>query len=138
MLAIFAGENKVLAKLAVDSDRALQPFAAVRNRVADFIVQSNTVARATAKQRGALARNFADFPAFLRELGPAMERIAQFADQTTPTFANLEVAAPGINERIHSPEGVLEAAPARSSRVSAAPQRPPGPRSPPPSRCSHD
>ena len=26
-----------------------------------------------------------------------MERIAQFADQTTPTFANLEVAAPGIN-----------------------------------------
>ncbi|HEV2944704.1 MAG TPA: MlaD family protein [Solirubrobacteraceae bacterium] len=97
VLAIFAGENKILAKLAVDSDRALQPFAAVRNRVADFIVQSNTVARATAQQRGALARNFADFPAFLRELGPAMERIAQFAGQTTPTFANLEVAAPGIN-----------------------------------------
>src|SRR6202020_515467 len=66
--------------------------------VADFIAQSNTVARATAEHRGALAQNLADFPAFLRQLGPAMERIGQFADQTTPTFTALGVAAPGINE----------------------------------------
>jgi ABC-type transporter Mla subunit MlaD len=98
VLAIFAGENKVLAKLAVDSDKALAPFAAVRNRVADFIVQSNTVATATAKHRGALAQNWADFPPFLRQLGPAMERIGRFADQTTPTFTYLKAAAPGINE----------------------------------------
>jgi phospholipid/cholesterol/gamma-HCH transport system substrate-binding protein len=97
VLAIFAGENKILAKLAVDSDRALAPFAAVRARVADFIVQNNTLARATANHRGALARNFADFPAFLRQLGPAMERIGRFADQTTPVFTNLAAAAPGIN-----------------------------------------
>jgi phospholipid/cholesterol/gamma-HCH transport system substrate-binding protein len=97
VLAIFASQNKVLAKLAVDSDKALAPFAAVRGRVADFIVQSNTVARATAEHRGALARNFADFPAFLRQLGPASERIGKFADQTTSTFNNLAVAAPGID-----------------------------------------
>ncbi|HEY5045741.1 MAG TPA: MlaD family protein [Solirubrobacteraceae bacterium] len=98
VLAIFAGENKILAKLAVDSDKALGPFAAVRGRVADFIVQSNTLARATAEHRGALAQNLADFPAFLRQLGPAMERLGQFADQTIPTFAALHAAAPGINE----------------------------------------
>jgi len=98
VLAIFASQNKVLAKLAVDSDKALAPFAAVRDRVANFIVQSNTVARATAEHRGALAQNLADFPAFLRQLGPASERLGKFADQITPTFTQLAVAAPGINE----------------------------------------
>jgi phospholipid/cholesterol/gamma-HCH transport system substrate-binding protein len=98
VLAIFAGENKTLAKLAVDSDKALAPFAAVRERVANFIVQSNTVARATAEHRGALAKNLADFPAFLRQLGPAAERLGKLADQTTPTFTDLAVAAPGINK----------------------------------------
>lgn len=98
VIAIFAGENKVLAKLAVDSDKALGPFAAVRERVANFIVQSNTVARATADHRGALAQNLADFPPFLRQLGPEMERLGKFADQATPTVVALHAAAPGINE----------------------------------------
>jgi phospholipid/cholesterol/gamma-HCH transport system substrate-binding protein len=98
VLAILAGENRLLAKLAIDSDRALAPFAAVRNRVADFIVQSNTVAQASARQRGALERNLIDFPPFLRQLGPAMERLGRFADQTTPVFTDLKVAAPGIDQ----------------------------------------
>jgi phospholipid/cholesterol/gamma-HCH transport system substrate-binding protein len=94
---ILASENQVLAKLAVDSDQALKPFAAVRERVADFIVQSNKVAQASAAHRGALARNLRDFPPFLRELGPAMERLGRFAEQTTPVFTDLGAAAPGIN-----------------------------------------
>ena len=102
VLAILASENKVLAKLAVDSDQALQPFAAVRNRVADFIVQSNTVAQATARHRGALARNLQLFPQFLRQLSPAMERLGRFADQTAPVFSDLKVAAPGIDKAFTS------------------------------------
>ncbi len=102
VLAILAGENKVLAKLAVDSDRALQPFAAVRNQVADFIQQSNTVAQATARHRGALARNLQLFPKFLKEFEPAMERLGRFADQTTPVFNDLKVAAPGIDKAFTS------------------------------------
>jgi phospholipid/cholesterol/gamma-HCH transport system substrate-binding protein len=98
VLKILAGENRVLAKLAVDSDRALGPFAAVRNRVADFVVQSNTVAQASARQRGALDQNLKDFPPFLRQLGPSMDRLGRFADQTTPAFTDLKVAAPGINQ----------------------------------------
>jgi phospholipid/cholesterol/gamma-HCH transport system substrate-binding protein len=98
VLAILAGENRVLAKLAVDSDKALAPFASVRQRVADYIVQSNTVAKATAAHRGALARNLALFPPFLEQLGPAMERIGHFADETTPVFTNLGIAAPAINQ----------------------------------------
>jgi phospholipid/cholesterol/gamma-HCH transport system substrate-binding protein len=98
VLAILSSENTVLAKLAVDSDRALAPFAAVRAKVADFIVQSNTVAKATAAHRGALARNLQLFPPFLQQLGPAMERLGRFADQTTPAFTDLGAAAPGINK----------------------------------------
>jgi ABC-type transporter Mla subunit MlaD len=102
VLAILAGENKVLAKLAVDSDKALAPFARVRERVAGFIVQSNTVAQASAANRGALARNLELFPPFLERLGPALERVQRFAEQTTPTFTDLKAAAPGINQTFTS------------------------------------
>jgi phospholipid/cholesterol/gamma-HCH transport system substrate-binding protein len=98
VLHILASENHVLAKLAVDSDQALAPFAAVREKVADFIVQSNKVAQASAAHRGALARNLQLFPPFLRQLGPAMERLGRFADQTTPAFTDLGAAAPAISK----------------------------------------
>jgi ABC-type transporter Mla subunit MlaD len=98
VLAILAGENHVLAKLAVDSDKALAPFAAVRKQFADYFVQSNTVAQASARHLRALERNLILFPPFLRQLGPAMERLAAFADQTTPVFTNLGIAAPAINQ----------------------------------------
>jgi phospholipid/cholesterol/gamma-HCH transport system substrate-binding protein len=102
VLAILASENHLLAKLAVDSDQALKPFAAVRDKVADFIVQANTVSQASARQRGALARNLQLLPKFLNELGPAMDRLGRFADQTTPVFTDLKVAAPGINKAFTS------------------------------------
>jgi phospholipid/cholesterol/gamma-HCH transport system substrate-binding protein len=102
VLAILANENKVLARLAVDSDKALQPFAAVRGHVADFIQQANTVAQASARNRGALARNLQLFPQFLKELGPSMERLAALADQTTPAFNDLKIAAPGIDKAFTS------------------------------------
>jgi phospholipid/cholesterol/gamma-HCH transport system substrate-binding protein len=98
VLSILASDNKVLAKLADDSDKALAPFAAVRERVAHFLESSNKVAQASAAHRGALAQNLQDFPPFLEQLGPAMERLKSFADQATPVFKDLLVAAPGINE----------------------------------------
>ena len=98
VLAILANENKVLTDLAVEGDRATAPLAGDRERLVGFINQGNTVAQATAKHRGALAQNLADFPAFLEQLGPAMERLGRFAQQTTPTFEDLGVAAPGINK----------------------------------------
>jgi ABC-type transporter Mla subunit MlaD len=105
VLKILAGENRVLAKLAVDSDQALAPLARVRGRVADFLVQANRVAQASAATRGALARNLKDFPPFLEQLGPAAERVGRFADQTTPVFANLGKAAPGIDKAFTSLPG---------------------------------
>ena len=98
VLTILKDENHTLAKLAVDSDEALRPLAKVSGQVADFIVQSNTVAQATAATRGSLARNLEDFPPFLEQLGPASERLQRFAEQTTPTFTALKAAAPAIDK----------------------------------------
>ncbi|MCW3034107.1 MAG: hypothetical protein QOK19_2026 [Solirubrobacteraceae bacterium] len=97
VLAILASENQVLTKLAVDSDKALAPFARVREHFANFLAESNKVSQATAAHRGALAQNLKDFPPFLRQLGPAMERLERFAEQTTPVFTNLNKAAPAIS-----------------------------------------
>jgi phospholipid/cholesterol/gamma-HCH transport system substrate-binding protein len=102
VLEILANENHVLAKLAVDSDQALQPLAKVSGQVGDFIAQANTVSQAGAATRGALARNLELFPPFLEQLGPALERVGRFAEQTTPTFASLKVAAPGIDKAFTS------------------------------------
>jgi ABC-type transporter Mla subunit MlaD len=108
VLAILAGENHVLAKLAVDSDKVLGPFAKVRGQVADFIAQANTVSQAAAAHRGALAQNLKDFPPFLKQLGPAMERLQRFAEQTTPTFTALNAAAPAIDKAFTSEPGFLK------------------------------
>lgn len=98
VLAILATENHVLSRLAVDSDEALTPLAAVRRRVADFLVASNTVGTASARHEQQLAQTLADFPAFLEQVGPAMARIARFADETTPVFSDLGKAAPSIDQ----------------------------------------
>jgi ABC-type transporter Mla subunit MlaD len=102
VLAILASENHVLAKLAVDSDKALAPLAAVRGRVADFVAQANTVSQAGAATRGALARNLELFPPFLEQLGPGVERIRRLAEQITPTFTDLKAAAPGLDKTFTS------------------------------------
>jgi phospholipid/cholesterol/gamma-HCH transport system substrate-binding protein len=98
VLGILASQNKLLANLAVESSRSLAPIARDRKQFAEFFAQGNTVAQATARHRGALSENLADFPAFLHQLGPALKRLDKFADQTTPTFEDLAIAAPGINK----------------------------------------
>ena len=98
VLSILASENKVLVNLAEEGDRAVAPIAVDRSRFVGFLKESGKVAQAAANHRGALAQNFADFPAFLENLGPAVERLRRFAEQTTPTFESLGVAAPGINK----------------------------------------
>jgi phospholipid/cholesterol/gamma-HCH transport system substrate-binding protein len=97
VLAILANENRILSKLAVDSDRALTPLAAVRKQFADAFVQQNIVATASARHEAALARNLELFPGFLEQLAPAMERVRAFADETIPVFTELGKAAPSIN-----------------------------------------
>ena len=98
VITILASENEVLNRLAVQGDEALAPLAKVKERISDFIVKSNVVATATANHRGAVEENLKLLPVFLRELGPAMQRLGALSEQITPTATYLGIAAPGLNK----------------------------------------
>jgi phospholipid/cholesterol/gamma-HCH transport system substrate-binding protein len=96
VVTILASEHKTLENLAVEGNQALAPLGKVKEQISDWIYKTNVVATATANQRGALAQNLTLLPAFLHELGPAMERLGALGEQITPTFRDLGIAAPGL------------------------------------------
>lgn len=98
VLGILASENSVLGNLADESARALGPITRDRQQFADFFAQANTVSTASARHRKEIAEGLAHFPAFLRQLGPALKRLEALSEQTLPVFQDLGVAAPGIDK----------------------------------------
>jgi virulence factor Mce-like protein len=100
VLAILAKQNKVLADLAVSSDRVLSPLAAKRARLAHFINAANETGTATAERSADIERTFELFPGFLRELRPTLQQLGDFADQTTPVLVDLHAAAPDLDRFI--------------------------------------
>ncbi len=98
VFGILASENKVLGNLAEEGNRALVPLVRERKQFSEFFNQSTTVAEATARHGAELATNLHEFPTFLRELRPYLKHVEAFAEQATPTFTDLGVAAPGINK----------------------------------------
>jgi phospholipid/cholesterol/gamma-HCH transport system substrate-binding protein len=97
LLGILASENKVLGNLAEEGNKALVPLVRERKQFSEFFAQSSTVAAASARHSSELATNLHEFPTFLRELRPYLKHLEAFAEQATPTFTDLGVAAPGIN-----------------------------------------
>jgi virulence factor Mce-like protein len=100
VLAILARQNRVLGRLAEDSDAVLAPLARERERVADFVVRANATAGATAERRADLRASIARLPGFLRQLRPLMADLGGFADQATPVTRDLRAAAPGVDRLI--------------------------------------
>jgi ABC-type transporter Mla subunit MlaD len=100
VLKILAGQNRTLARLAVDGDTALAPLARERAKVADFIVQANETAEASAERRVQLSQTFEKLPRFLSELKPTMEDLGTLSDEMTPVIADLGDAAPDLNRFI--------------------------------------
>jgi virulence factor Mce-like protein len=106
VLAILAGQNRVLARLARDSDRVLGPLARERERFADFIVQANDTGEATAERRTDIRRAVNRLPAFLRELRLLMGDLEGLTDQGTPVLDDLGAAAPDLGRLIQA-QGTL-------------------------------
>jgi len=112
VLSILAGQNRVLARLAKNSDRALGPLARERERFASFIVQANNTGEASAERRVDIRRGINRLPAFLRELRGLMVDLEGLTDQGTPLLDDLGAAAPDLGRLIKA-QGTL----ADSSRV---------------------
>lgn len=106
VLFILARQNRVLARLARNSDRALGPLARERERFASFIVQANNTGEATAERRTDIRRGINRLPAFLRELRLLMVDLEGLTDQGTPLLDDLGVAAPALGRLIKA-QGTL-------------------------------
>ena len=106
VLKILADQNRTLARLATNSDRVLAPLAREKEHFADFIVQANTTAEASAERRGDLQRSIELLPGFLRELRPLMADLEGFTDQATPVFTDLNAAGPALG-RLIKEQGAL-------------------------------
>ncbi|MBV8999166.1 MAG: MCE family protein, partial [Solirubrobacterales bacterium] len=93
VLKILAGQNRQLAKLATDSAAVLGPLAQQRNALADFIVQANTTAVASAARARDISSSIRLLPGFLSQLKPLMVDLGSLADQGTPLAAELGTSA---------------------------------------------
>jgi phospholipid/cholesterol/gamma-HCH transport system substrate-binding protein len=102
VLKLLAGENRVLADLARDSDKALAPIARERRHVTGFIHNAGITAQATAEKSQQFEKIWADLPAFLRQLKPTMVRLGALSDEMTPVLTDLGAQAPAINRWIIS------------------------------------
>ncbi|HST42413.1 MAG TPA: MlaD family protein [Conexibacter sp.] len=98
LLRTLGDENKVLARLAEDSDVDLSVLARERESISNFIDKAAITATATAQQGDALERNFELLPQFLDEFTPTMARLEEFSTAATPVFEDLGAAAPSINQ----------------------------------------
>jgi ABC-type transporter Mla subunit MlaD len=106
VLAILAGQNRALARLASDSDRVLAPLSRERERFAHWIVAANSTGEASAERRVDIARGIDRLPDFLRELRLLMVDLEGLTDQGTPLLADLGAAAPDLGRLIRG-QGTL-------------------------------
>jgi phospholipid/cholesterol/gamma-HCH transport system substrate-binding protein len=96
VLKILADQNRALAKLATDSAAVLTPLAKQRRALADFIVQANTTAVASAQRTSDISRSIQLLPRFLRQLKPLMVDLGTLADQGTPVASELNASASAL------------------------------------------
>jgi ABC-type transporter Mla subunit MlaD len=96
VLKILADQNHALARLATDSAAVLTPLAKQRKALADFIVQANTTAVASATRARDISRSIQLLPGFLRQLQPLMVDLGTLADQGTPVAQELGTSASAL------------------------------------------
>jgi ABC-type transporter Mla subunit MlaD len=102
VLQILAKQNRVLSRLASESDAVLAPLAKVKSQLADFIVQANTTSVASAARAADIARSFQLFPSFLQQLRPLVLELGRFADQGTPLMASLAESATDVSRQFQN------------------------------------
>jgi phospholipid/cholesterol/gamma-HCH transport system substrate-binding protein len=100
VIAVLAGQNRLLARLVDESDQVLGPLAKRRTQLAAFIRKAGVTAEATAAQGDNLERSLHKLPGFLEKLGPAADDFGVLADQATPALDSLNRQARAINATV--------------------------------------
>jgi hypothetical protein len=127
VLKILAGQSHGLAKLATDSAAVLGPLAQQRKALADFIVQANTTATASAARAADISRSIQLLPGFLRQLKPLMADLGALADQGTPLASDLRTSASALGREFTELTPFANAARTSLIRLGAAAAESQGP-----------
>jgi phospholipid/cholesterol/gamma-HCH transport system substrate-binding protein len=98
VLNILGDQNQVIKDFIADSDRVIEELEANKRDVARWVDEAGDTAAITATRRAELRRTFQKLPTFLDELRPTMTRLGELADEQTPLLADMQRAAPQLNE----------------------------------------
>ena len=98
VLQILGDQNQVIKDFIADSDRVIEELEANKADVVRWVEEAGDTAEITATRRAELRRTFQKLPTFLDELRPTMARLGELADEQTPLLADMQRAAPSLNE----------------------------------------
>ena len=97
LLNLLGNDSGTLQNLTRDSNTVITALANNSRQVQRFIVEANRTATATATQNSNLRQTFANLPALLEQLRPAMAKLSATAVANTPVLQNLNTAAGQLN-----------------------------------------
>jgi virulence factor Mce-like protein len=97
LLNLLGNDSSTLQNLTRDSNTVITALANNSRQVQRFIVEANRTATATATQNSNLRQTFANLPAVLEQLRPAMAKLSATASANTPVLQNLNTAAGQLN-----------------------------------------
>ena len=98
VLQILGDQNQVIKDFIANSDRVIEELEANKADVVRWVEEAGDTAEITATRRAELRRTFQKLPTFLDELRPTMARLGELADEQTPLLADMQRAAPSLNE----------------------------------------
>jgi virulence factor Mce-like protein len=98
VLNVLGDQNQVIKDFIADSDRVVEELEANKADVARWVREAGDTAEITATRRAELRDTFRKLPTFLDELRPTMTRLGELADEQTPLLADLQRAAPSLDE----------------------------------------
>jgi virulence factor Mce-like protein len=98
VLNILGDQNQVIKDFIADSDRVIEELEANKRDVVRWVEEAGDTAEITATRREELRRTFQKLPTFLDELRPTMARLGELADEQTPLLADMQRAAPHLEE----------------------------------------
>jgi virulence factor Mce-like protein len=97
LLRLLGDDSHTLQNLTRDSNSVITALANNSSGVKRFIDEANKTAGATAVQDNNLRLTFANLPATLEQLRPAMAKLGRTATTNTPVLQNLNASATQLN-----------------------------------------
>ena len=98
VLQILGDQKEVIRNFIEDSDTVVAELDDKKAEVARWIRETGETAEISASRRNEIAAGFQRLPTFLAELQPTMAELENLVDAQTPLLADLQRAAPSLNE----------------------------------------